>query len=34
VIQTFRARLLDSGANTTPGDTDDREFASQGVFVV
>jgi hypothetical protein len=33
VLQTFRARLLDSGVNSTPGDADDREFASQGVLV-
>ncbi len=33
VIQLFRARLVDAGANATPGDVDDREFAMQGVYV-
>ena len=33
VIQTFRARLVDAGANATPGDVDDRDFAQQGIYV-
>jgi hypothetical protein len=33
VIQTFRFRLNDSGANGIRGDGDDKQFAMQGVFV-
>jgi hypothetical protein len=33
VLQTFRARLNDSGANGSPGDGDDRAFAQQGIYV-
>jgi Tol biopolymer transport system component len=33
VVQTFRVRVDDSGANGIRGDSDDRIFATQGVFV-
>jgi hypothetical protein len=33
VVQTFRVRVDDSGANGVRGDSDDRIFATQGVFV-
>jgi hypothetical protein len=33
VLQTFRVRVTDSGANGTPGNADDRSFAQQGFFV-
>jgi serine protease AprX len=33
VLQIFRLRLTDSGANGVRGDSDDRLFAQQGVFV-
>jgi hypothetical protein len=33
VIQSFRVRIDDSGANGVRGDSDDRIFATQGVFV-
>jgi hypothetical protein len=33
VLQSFRLRLNDSGANGTRGDADDRAFAQQGVYV-
>jgi hypothetical protein len=33
VLQVFRLRLSDSGQNGVIGDSDDREFAMQGVFV-
>jgi hypothetical protein len=33
VIQFFRVRLDDAGANGTRGDSDDRIFATQGVYV-
>jgi subtilisin family serine protease len=33
VFQTFRARLLDSGANGVRNDADDRSFAMQGIYV-
>jgi hypothetical protein len=33
VIQTFRTRLTDAGANGAPGDADDRDFAQQGIYV-
>jgi hypothetical protein len=32
VIQVFRVRLNDAGANGTLGDADDRAFAMQGIF--
>lgn len=33
VIQAFRARLDDSGANRVRGDGDDRNFAMQGLYI-
>ena len=33
VMQVFRLRLNDSGANTVRGDGDDRIFSTQGVYV-
>jgi Tol biopolymer transport system component len=33
VVQAFRVRVDDSGANGVRGDSDDRIFATQGVFV-
>jgi hypothetical protein len=33
ILQTFRLRVNDSGANGIRGDSDDRIFATQGVFV-
>lgn len=33
VIQHFRLRLDDSGANGVPADADDRNFAQQGIYV-
>jgi hypothetical protein len=33
VIQAFRVRIDNSGANGVRGDSDDRIFATQGVFV-
>ena len=33
VIQLFRVRLSDSGLNATRGDSDDRNFAIQGLYV-
>jgi hypothetical protein len=33
VVQPFRVRIDDSGANGIRGDSDDRIFATQGVFV-
>jgi hypothetical protein len=33
VVQAFRVRIDDSGANGIRGDSDDRIFATQGVFV-
>jgi hypothetical protein len=33
VLQAFRVRLNDAGANGTPGDSDDRVFAQQGIYV-
>jgi hypothetical protein len=33
VVQAFRVRLDDAGANGTTGDSDDRIFATQGVYI-
>jgi hypothetical protein len=33
VVQAFRVRVNDSGANGARGDTDDRAFTQQGIFV-
>ena len=33
VLQTFRVRVNDSGTNGTRGDSDDRIFAVQGIYV-
>jgi len=33
VLQTFRVRVTDAGLNGTPGDSDDRSFAMQGIYV-
>jgi Tol biopolymer transport system component len=33
IVQAFRTRVDDAGANGVPGDSDDRIFATQGVFV-
>ena len=33
VLQAFRTRLNDSGANNSPGDSDDRAFAQQGIYI-
>jgi hypothetical protein len=33
VVQAFRVRIDDSGANGIRGDSDDRIFATQGIFV-
>jgi hypothetical protein len=33
VVQAFRVRLNDSGLNGTRGDSDDRSFAMQGIYV-
>src|SRR5438132_634841 len=33
VVQAFRVRIDDSGANGVRGDSDDRIFMTQGVFV-
>ena len=33
VLQAFRLRLNDSGANDAPGDADDRAFAQQGIYI-
>ena len=33
VVQAFRVRVDDSGANGIRGDSDDRIFATQGLFV-
>ena len=33
VLQTFRVRVDDAGANGNPGDSDDRNFAMQGIYV-
>ena len=33
VVQAFRVRVDDAGNNGLPGDSDDRIFATQGVFV-
>jgi hypothetical protein len=33
VLQVFRFRVNDSGANGTRGDSDDRTFATQGIYI-
>jgi hypothetical protein len=33
VVQAFRVRVDDAGANGTTGDSDDRIFATQGIYV-
>ena len=33
VLQAFRVRLNDSGANGSPGDADDRGFSQQGIYI-
>jgi hypothetical protein len=33
VVQSFRVRVDDAGANGTTGDSDDRIFATQGVYI-
>jgi hypothetical protein len=33
VMQAFRVRIDDAGANGVPDDSDDRIFATQGIFV-
>jgi hypothetical protein len=33
IVQAFRVRVDDAGNNGTPGDSDDRIFATQGAFV-
>lgn len=33
MLQVFRVRLNDSGANATRGDGDDRVFAQQGIYI-
>ena len=33
VVQLFRLRLKDAGANATPGDADDRDALMQGIYV-
>jgi hypothetical protein len=33
VIQAFRVRVDDAGANGTTGDSDDRIFATQGIYI-
>ena len=33
VLQSFRLRLNDAGANDVRGDGDDRAFAQQGVYI-
>ena len=33
VIQAFRLRLKDAGANGAPGDTDDRDAFMQGIYI-
>ena len=33
VVQGFRIRLKDAGANGTPGDTDDRDAFMQGIYI-
>jgi hypothetical protein len=32
-LQVFRTRVNDSGANGTPNDSDDRNFAMQGIYI-
>jgi hypothetical protein len=33
VLQLFDVKLKDAGANGSPGDSDDRFFAAQGIYV-
>ena len=33
VVQAFRVRVDDAGANGNTGDSDDRIFATQGVYI-
>ena len=33
VLQSFRIRLNDAGANGIRGDSDDRIFSTQGIYV-
>ncbi len=33
IVQIFRIRGKDAGANATPGDTDDRDAAMQGIYI-
>jgi hypothetical protein len=33
VVQVFRVRFADSGANATQGDTDDRDAFMQGIYI-
>ena len=33
VLQVFRFRVNDSGANGVRGDSDDRTFATQGIYI-
>ena len=33
ILQLFRVRLRDAGSNGVPGDSDDRDFAMQGIYV-
>jgi hypothetical protein len=33
VVQIFRIRVKDSGANGVPGDTDDRDATMQGIYI-
>jgi Tol biopolymer transport system component len=33
VVQAFRVRIDDAGANGTTGDSDDRIFATQGIYI-
>jgi hypothetical protein len=33
VLQVFRLRLNDSGSNGIRGDSDDRLFATEGIYI-
>jgi hypothetical protein len=33
IVQAFRIRLKDAGANGTPGDTDDKDAFMQGIYI-
>jgi hypothetical protein len=33
VVQAFRVRVDDAGANGMTGDSDDRIFATQGIYI-